>query len=52
MLYYLYNTRNLALQLKGEDDFIIASDASFTNNSIDRQSLQAYTIKLFSGLVG
>lgn len=52
MLYYPHNTQNLALQLRSEDNFIIASDASFTNNSIDWKSLQTYTMKLFSNLVG
>ena len=52
MLHYLHNTRKLALRLGGEDDFVVASDASFGDNSIDRKSLQAYTIKLFGSLVG
>jgi len=52
VLYYPHNTQNLALQLRSEDNFIIASDASFTNNSIDWKSLQTYTMKLFSNLVG
>ena len=30
----------------------MASDASFGDNSIDRKSSQAYTMKLFGGLVG
>ena len=51
VLYYLYNTQTLALRLGGEDDFVIASDASFTDNSIDRKSSQAYIIKLFSSLI-
>jgi len=52
MLHYLYNTRTLALRLGGGDDFVIASDTSFADNSIDRKSSQAYTMKLFGGLVG
>ena len=52
MLYYLYNTRILALRLGGEDDFVIASDTSFADNSLNRKSFQAYTMKLFSRLVG
>lgn len=52
VLHYLYNTRNLALQLGGEDDFIVASDASFADNTLDRKSSQAYTMRLFGGLVG
>jgi hypothetical protein len=31
---------------------VIASDASFANNSINRKSLQAFAMKLFSGLIG
>ena len=52
VLHYLYNTRKLALRLGGADDFVVASDASFADNSLDRKSSQAYTMKLFGGLVG
>ena len=38
VLYYLYNTRTLALRLGGKDDFVMASDTSFTDNSLDRKS--------------
>jgi hypothetical protein len=31
---------------------VVASDASFANNSTNRKSLQAFTMKLFSGLIG
>jgi hypothetical protein len=31
---------------------MIASDASFTNNSINCKNLQAFAIKLFGGLIG
>jgi hypothetical protein len=31
---------------------MVASDASFANNSINRKSSQAFAIKLFSGLIG
>jgi hypothetical protein len=31
---------------------VIASDAFFANNSINRKSLQAFAIKLFGGLIG
>ena len=51
-LWYLYNTRGLALQLGGGDTFEVASDASFADNSIDRKSSQAFAIKLFGGLIG
>ena len=48
----MYNTHNLALQFGGEDDFVVVSDTSFGDNLVDRKSLQAYTIKLFGGVVG
>ena len=35
VLLYLQNTRCLALQLGGEDNFIVYSDASFADNTID-----------------
>jgi hypothetical protein len=31
---------------------VIASDASFANNSINRKNSQAFAIKLFGGLIG
>jgi hypothetical protein len=52
VLQYLQHTRGLALQLGGKDDFVVASDASFADNSIDRKSSQAYVMKLFGGLIG
>ncbi|KAK8013656.1 hypothetical protein PG991_009249 [Apiospora marii] len=52
ILCYLYETRFRSLQLGGGDDFIIASDASFADNTLDRQSYQGYAIKLFGGMVG
>jgi hypothetical protein len=30
---------------------VVASDASFADNSTDRKSLQAFAMKLFSGLI-
>ena len=36
----------------GNNDFIVYSDASFANNTIDCKSSQAYAIKLFGGLIG
>ena len=42
----------MALNLGGGDGFKVASNTSLTDNSIDRRSLQAYTIKLFNGFVG
>jgi hypothetical protein len=50
-LIYLYNIRQLFLHFGGQNNLIIASDASFANNNIDRKSLQAFAMKLFSGLI-
>jgi ABC-type branched-subunit amino acid transport system ATPase component len=51
-LMYLYNTRQLFLRFSGQDNLVVASDASFANNSINHKSLQAFAIKLFGGLIG
>ncbi|KAM4062356.1 reverse transcriptase (RNA-dependent DNA polymerase) [Hirsutella rhossiliensis] len=49
---YLVERKNLALRLGGGDDFEVASDSSFADNSTDRKSSQAYAMKLFGGLIG
>ena len=49
---YLGKTRHYALRFGGEDDFVVASDASFADNTLDRKSSQAYAMKLFGGLIG
>ena len=51
-LSYLQKTRSLALQFGAGDDFEVASDASFADNTLDRKSSQAYAMKLFGGLIG
>jgi hypothetical protein len=51
-LMYLYNTRQLFLRFSDQDNLVIASDASFANNSTNRKSSQAFAIKLFGGLIG
>jgi hypothetical protein len=51
-LMYLYNTRQLFLHFGGQDNLVVASDASFADNSTDRKSSQAFAMKLFSGLIG
>jgi hypothetical protein len=51
VLLYLNRTKGLALQLGGANDLLIASDTSFTDNTLDQKSSQAYTIKLFNGLI-
>jgi hypothetical protein len=52
VLLYLQRTQGLALQLGGGDDLVVASDASFADNTLDRKSSQAYAMKLFGGLIG
>lgn len=52
VIHYLKRTRSLALQLGGGDEFLIASDASFADNSIDRKSSQGYVMQLFGGAIG
>jgi hypothetical protein len=52
VLRYLAGTRNLALQLGQGDNFELASDASFADNTLDRTSSQAYVMKLFGGTIG
>jgi hypothetical protein len=52
VLNYLQGSKALALQLGGEDSFVVSSDASFADNSLDRKSSQAYVMKLFGGVIG
>ena len=52
VLLYLKGYRDYGLQFGGGDDFVVASDASFADNSLDRKSSQAYAMMLFNGLVG
>jgi hypothetical protein len=52
VLMYLYNIYQLFLRFGGQDNLIIASDAFFADNSINRKSSQAFSIKLFGGLIG
>lgn len=52
VLDYLYATRFHALQFGGGDTFVVSSDASFADNSLDRKSSQAYAMNLFGGLIG
>jgi hypothetical protein len=51
-LIYLYNTSQLFLCFGGQNNLMVASDASFANNNIDRKSSQAFAMKLFGGLIG
>jgi Reverse transcriptase (RNA-dependent DNA polymerase)/GAG-pre-integrase domain len=52
VFHYLYRHRGLGLQLGGADDFLVATDASFADNTLDRKSSQAYVMVLFGGVVG
>ncbi|OAQ57347.2 polyprotein [Pochonia chlamydosporia 170] len=52
VIHYLKRTRSLALQLGGGDEFLVASDASFADNSVDRKSSQGYVMQLFGGTIG
>lgn len=52
VLQYLRQTRCVGLQLGGGDEFLVASDASFADNAIDRKSSQAYVMQLFGGTIG
>lgn len=51
VLLYFKKTRTLALELGKGDGLEVASDASFADNTLDRQSSQGYAIKLFGGLI-
>jgi CO/xanthine dehydrogenase FAD-binding subunit len=51
VLLYLQSTRTLALQLGGNDNLLVASDALFADNTLNRKSSQAYVIKLLGGLI-
>ena len=54
VLCYLRGTKYHTLQLggEGEDTFMVASNASFADNSIDRKSSQAYVMRLFGRTIG
>lgn len=52
VLLYLLRYRDFGLQFGGHDEFLVASDASFADNTVDRKSSQAYTMQLFGGLIG
>ncbi|KAG6999715.1 Retrovirus-related Pol polyprotein from transposon TNT [Fusarium oxysporum f. sp. conglutinans] len=52
VIHFLSHTRHRALRFGGPGDLTVASDASFADNTLDRKSSQAYTIRLFDGLIG
>ncbi|KAK1912636.1 hypothetical protein P3342_004572 [Pyrenophora teres f. teres] len=47
----LHLTRTLGLQFGGNDDLVVASDASFADNTVDRKSSQGFILKLFGGAI-
>ncbi|KAK1912695.1 hypothetical protein P3342_004631 [Pyrenophora teres f. teres] len=51
VLLYLHLTRTLGLQFGGNDDLVVASDASFADNTVDRKSSQGFILKLFGGAI-
>ncbi|RKL19990.1 hypothetical protein BFJ72_g15129, partial [Fusarium proliferatum] len=52
VIQYLSHTRHRALRFGGPGGLTVASDTSFADNTLDRKSSQAYTIRLFDGLIG
>ena len=48
---YLRSIKTLRLKFGGGDELEIVLNALFTNNIINRKSLQGYTIRLFRGLI-
>jgi hypothetical protein len=52
VLHYLKNTRVFAIEYSAAADaFIIASDAAYADNTVDRKSSHGYMMKLFGGAV-
>ncbi|KAL9572097.1 hypothetical protein ACKAV7_003814 [Fusarium commune] len=52
VLNYLHATRFYGLQFSPEGAFVVHSDASFADNTLDRRSSQGYAMKVYGGLVG
>lgn len=48
---YLYKYRWLRLQLNEADDFLMTTDISFANNTVDHKSSQAYIMILFREVI-
>ncbi|EED20875.1 hypothetical protein TSTA_081080 [Talaromyces stipitatus ATCC 10500] len=51
VLCYLERHRAYALRLGGGRDFSVSTDTSFTDNTLDRKSSQAYIMTLFGGTI-
>jgi hypothetical protein len=43
--------RSLALEYGNVDDFLVASDSSFADNTLDRKSSQGFVMQLFGGTI-
>jgi len=50
-LLYLKRHRDLNLQLSEDDEYLMASDVLFVDNTADQKSSQGYAMKLFGDLV-
>ena len=48
---YLHFTRTLELQVSGSDDLVVASDVSFADGTVDRESSEGFILKLFGGAI-
>jgi hypothetical protein len=52
VILYIESQWDFGLQFGNRDNFEVASDTLFADNSIDQKSSQAYAMKLFGGLIG
>ena len=55
MFHYLFQTQDYCIRYRGNVQdlslFVYSSDASFSDNTLDRKSSQGYIMKLFGGVV-
>jgi hypothetical protein len=51
VILYIENQQDFRLQFGNRDNFEVASNTLFADNSINQKSSQAYAIKLFRGLI-
>ena len=47
----MHLTRTLGLQFGGSNELVVASDASFADNTVDQKSSQGFILKLFRGAI-
>lgn len=52
VIHYLVHMKNYGLKPGGEDNLVIASNASFADDSLDCKDSQADAMKLFGWLIG